>query len=356
MGILNIFNLLVRLLYTVIHLMKTYWLQTLILLWIIFFFKYKKDYRNSAEFLKSKTWFIILDWKFETWKTRFMTQIAKDSQESGRFVLWNFYNWYNFIKWNSLEDLRLLLYDVWLLGEYQNFSDEELKKLYIQDWNETYKEKKKQRQYLRKKYKYIPYNGYHNNFLILGDEFQNYMFNRGAMSNFSWDNKNLLKLFHQVRHFNSLLILWTQESDELDVKFRRLSTFYINTGEKLNWFFYYYNVYQFLTDKENNLNLEKAHKYTKVPVYKINYYELNNLLKKYIYKINSLNKYHNKLNKIFGSELFWERDIKYRFNQLNFHTKYNVNPDINTYEAEDLFKKLNKFYKDKDKFYLTNLN
>jgi len=231
-----------------------------------------------------------------------------------------------------------------------------LKKLYMQDWKDTYKIKKQEREYLRKTYKNIPYNWFHNEFLVLGDEFQNYMFNRGAMSNFAGDNKNLLKLFHQVRHFNSLCVLGTQESDELDVKFRRLSTYYINTGEKANWILYYYNVYSFITDKENNLNLEKAKKYTKIPVYRISFYQLNNIIKNFEYKLNWLNKYHERLNKILHFELFSPRRIKKRFSQLEFHTKYNVNPDINTYKSEDLFKKLNEFYKNKDNYYLTKLN
>lgn len=354
---MGLFNDLINLLYLLIEIIKIYWLYIFILILIIIFFKVKTDYRKSNEFLKSKTWFIVIDWKFETGKTRFLAQLAQDSKEKGIFVLSNFYNWYNFIKWNSLEDLKNLLYDVWLLGEYQNFTDQDLKNIYYQDSKETYKQKLIERKNIRKKYKNIPYNWYHNRFAILWDEFQNYFFNRWAMWNFSWENKNLLKLFHQVRHFNSLCVLATQESDELDVKFRRLSTYYINTWEKMDWMLYYYNVYQFLTDKENNLNLEKAYKFTKMPVYKINYYALNNIIKSIEYKLNSLNKYHDKINSFLKFELFADRIIKYRFaNELIFHTKYNVDPDVNTYKSWDLFVALNNFYKNKTKYHLTNVN
>lgn len=346
----------INLLYFIIDLIKVYWLYFGVFVLIIIALKAKKNYRDSENFLKEKTWFIVIDGKFETWKTRFMSQLAKDSQSIWRFVLSNFYNWYSFIKWNSLEDLKNLLYDVWLLWEYQNFTDEELKRIYQQDGKDNLKEKIKQRKEIKKKYKNIPCNWFYNSFLILWDEFQNYMFNRGAMSNFSWENKNLLKLFHQVRHFNSLCVLWTQESDELDVKFRRLSTFYINTLEKINWLIYWYNVYSFVTDKENNLNIEKANKYTKIPVIKLNLYFINKVFKKIQYKLNALNKYHDKLNYILHYDLFSERKIKFRFNQLDFHTKYNVNPDIDTYTPGDLFKKLDNFYKQKDNYYLTQLN
>lgn len=347
---------LVDLIYLIIDIIKTYWIQLFFLLLIILYFKFKTNYKKSDAFLKSKTGFIVLDGKFWTWKTRFMAQLAKESLPKWIFVLSNFYNWYNFIKWNSLEDLKNILYDVWLLGEYQNYTDAELKAIYCEDWKAVEKEKFKIRRELKKKYKYIPSNWFSNRFMVLGDEFQNYFFNRGAMSNFSGDNKNLLKLFHQVRHFNTMLILGTQNSDELDVKFRRLSSYYVNTGEKMGGLFYYYNVYQFITDRENNLNLEKAQKFTKVPVIKLNYYALNGFIKWYERKINRLNFLNKYVNKIVRFKLLTERNIKYRFWQLKFHTKYNVNPDIHTYKSGDIFKKLNDYYKDKDKYHLTDLN
>lgn len=341
-----------------IQLLKLYWLYFFLFIAIIYFVKQKNNFKKSKNFLKSKNWFIVLDWKFEAWKTRFMTAMAEESQKSGRFVLSNFYNWYSFLKWNSLEDLRKLLYDVWLLWEYQNFTDEEFEKIYKQDWTENLKTKLKERKEIRKKYKYIPKDGYHNNFLIEGDEFQNYMFNRWAMTNFSGENKNLLKLFHQVRHFNSLIILWTQNSDELDVKFRRLSSFYINTGEKMGGLFFSYNVYEFITDKENNLDLNKAYKFTKVPVFILNKYFLNEIINNFEYFLNRFEEIEEKINYIFKRTIFTRRIIKKKFNQLKFHTKYNVNPDINTYTEGDLFRKLNTFYKNKNKwnFYLTNKN
>ena len=353
-----IFTGLINFLYIFIELVKIYWLYFFIVVALFFFLKAKKNYKQSSNFLKSKTWFIVIDWKFETWKTRFMTALAKESQKAWRFVISNFYSGYNFIKRNSLEDLRNLLYDVWLLWEYQNFTDEELKEIYKEDGKKELKEKLRIRRELKRKYKNIPYNWFNNSFLFLWDEFQNYFFNRGAMANFSGGNKELLKLFHQVRHFNSLVVIWTQESDELDVKFRRLSTFYINTLEKMNGLIFWYNVFEFLTDKENNLNVEKAHKFTRIPVFFINWYDINHIINWIEYKLNKLNRYHKGINKILHFDLFSTREIKYKFKQLEFHTKYNVNPDVSTYKEKDLFKKLNKFYKDKNKdnYYLTNKN
>lgn len=118
---------------------------------------------------------------------------------------------------------------------------------------------------------------------------------------------------------------------------------------------YGYNVYEFITDKENNLNLEKAYKFTKVPVTFINYYAINEKISNIEYKLNSLNEYHEKINDFLRFELFSEREFKNKFHALDFHTKYNVNPDIDTYKQWDLFRKLNKFYMEnnKDKYYLT---
>ena len=335
----NILNLT----YLLYWLIRQNFLISLIIFLIILFLKLKKDYSKSDRFLANKTGMLVLDWLFRAGKTRFMTQLAKDSEKHKLFALSNFRNGYNFLQWGSLEDFLELLKDLLVLGEYQNFTVEDLKLFY---WTqpEVLKEKMAIRKHIEKTYKYIPKDK-HCKFLILCDEWQNYFYNRGAMSNFTGDRSDFLTLLHQVRHFNSLLVFGTQNASELDVKFRKLSSLYITTFEKLNELIYGYNVYSFTTDKQFNLDVDKAVKYTKIPVFKINKYKLNN----FIIWINFKIKWINKILKKFRIKKEVP-EIKKRFDALRFHTKFNVNPKRNMYQKEDLFLYLNNYFKN-DKNY-----
>ena len=313
------------------HFFITIWL-CLLVFWFLFYKNSKKD----NVFLQSKFWFILLDWKFWTWKNRFMVQVQKNSKNY--IVLSNFYSGYTNLRWNSLQDLTLLLQDVWKLSEYQNFSLEQLKHYYkdnIEQLNE-----KVANWHEMKKYKNLPCNWYYTKFLFTCDEFQNLFFNRNSLANFSGNNKILLKLLHQIRHLNSLMIFATQNADELDLKFRRLSTYYINTYDMLNDWLYWYNIYYF----SNNLSwwkkeIDDLTKINKTPIFFLNKYKLNNIiLKLNIWFLQIKRKYQN----------FKMIKIKYRFDELDFNSKFNADPDFNTYKENDLFKYLDKFYRNKE--------
>lgn len=316
------------------------------LFWLfIFLLIFKKNYSKANAFLAYKTGMIILDGLFNAWKTRLMTTLAKERKARQTFVLSNFWNWYTNIFWSSLLDLQNLLEDLLLLWEFQNFTDEDIKRMYMPMKNNIYKEKMEIRKNIKKQYKNIPFDWYFCNFLILWDEFQNYFYNREAMRNFTGDKKRFLTLLHQVRHFNSLLIFWTQNASELDVKFRKLSSLYVNTFEKLNNLIYWYNVYSFTIDRDNNLDIDKAKKYNKVPIFKLNKYALNNFIWKYLLFVNRLNYFHDKINTLFKKDIFWKRNINFRFDALKFHTKFNVNPEYSIYTKWDLFKYLDNYFK-----------
>lgn len=133
---------------------------------------------------------------------------------------------------------------------------------------------------IARKYPNIPRNGFHTKFLLEGDEAQNIFFNRDSQGNFAGENKPLLKLLHQVRHFNARGIFALTDAGEFDRKFRRISAFYITFTEAFSSLFVKYNVFEFSTDKESNLDLERAKKLTKTSVYKMNGYAINKVIAK----------------------------------------------------------------------------
>lgn len=322
--------------------MQKHFFLSCIILFIVMLPYFKINLKKSKNFLNQKTGMIIIDWKFWKWKNKFMTTLANESKKKNYFVLSNFYTWYTNIRWNSLSDLESLLYDVWKLWEYQNFTYIELQRMYKWEWKKRLKEKMKVYRDIEKTYKNIPKNWYHNSFLFLCDEFQNLFFNRASVSNFSWENKSFLKYLHQVRHFNSLLVFATQKEKELDVKFRRLSTFYIEMKDWVNGFFYGYDVRSFETDKRENLDKEKATKFTKLPAVFLNWYMFNLVL----------NKIEKRISKIIKKEF----KFKFRFFELDFFSKFNADPDYNIYKKWDLFRYLDNYYKEKKDFKTLWLN
>lgn len=289
-------------------------------------------------FLQSNDWFIILDWKFKAGKTRFMTNLQKDATEY--INIGNFWTWYTHIRFNSMNDLINLLLDIQELSEYQNYDIEDIKIIYKAEWLNAINNKLESRKKLNK-YKHIPHDGYYTKFLWCCDEFQNLFFSRNALSNFSGANKVLLKLLHQVRHMNSLFVFATQNADELDIKFRRLSTFYVNTWRKANDWLYWYDVYFFANNSiGRKMDESEMTKINKAPIIKINKYKLNNI----IIKINHF--FLNLKRKYKFLKLF---KIKFVFDELQFNTKFNCNPDYDIYKPWYIFEFLNDFYKEQKK-------
>lgn len=311
------------------------------IIWIFiftFFIWQVKRWAKDNMFLERNDWFIILDWKFWNWKTRFMTNLQK--QANNYILISNFYTGYTHIRFNSMQDLINLLLDIQKLSEYQNYSIEELKVIYWRENGEALSRKLANYEEL-KQYKNIPKDGYYTKFLWTCDEFQNLFFSRNSLSNFSWWNKVLLKLLHQVRHMNSLFIFATQNADELDIKFRRLSTFYVNTWSKFSDWFFWYNIYFFQNNSAGRkIEDDELYKINKAPIFFINKFKLNN----YIFKINmwflELKRKYNRL-KLYK--------IKFRFNELQFHSKFNCDPDYDIYKPWDIYIFLDKFYKEEKK-------
>jgi hypothetical protein len=274
--------------------------------------------------LNSVFGYILIDGKFSKWKTRFLTLFSREGYKRWSIILSNFFNKYEHIRWNSVQDLIKLLTDVWLLWESQNYTLEQIKMMYETEGKDRLKEKMTKIINLRKKYPNIPCNGFYTNFLLLWDEMQNIFYNREAMQNFTWDKKGLLKLLHQVRHFNTKAVFALTSANEIDLKFRKISSFYISLSDFLGWLFIKYKVYYFDLDRTNNFDIEIAKEVSKVPIIKFNGYKANKII--------------NRFEKIIRHR------IKFRFNELWFFSKFNADPDTNIYTSGDLFRFLDHYY------------
>lgn len=177
---------------------------------------------------------------------------------------------------------------------------------------------------IAKRYKHIPRGGFHSEILLEGDEMQNIFFSRDSVGNFSGENKPLLSLLHQVRHFNTRAMFALTDVSEFDKKFRRISSYYVNFSKVMGDLFIKYDVFTFETDKEKNFDIEMAKRLTKTSVWKLNGYAANKVITKL--------------------ETLIRKRIRFRFKELGFYTKFNCDPDTDVYPEGKIFEYLNDWY------------
>ncbi len=227
-----------------------------------------------------------------------------------------------------------------IISEYQNHSDTEIMEVYDGMGDKYIKNKKKERDMIRRKYPYIPFNWRITEFFLAGDEWHAYFFARAAMSNFSGDAKGFNTSLHQVRHFNVRGIFATQEIDDLDKKFRTLATYEIDTYDKLWGAFMGWTIYRYNGNKKYNEEEKTFLKVNRLPIITPNGYIIN----KWVYKINF--KFLDPLSKRLDK---WGIKVKMHidkvFYQLKFFSKSNVNPTLDIYDSGKLFYVLNEYYK-----------
>lgn len=162
-----------------------------------------------------------------------------------------------------------------LLGEYQNFTSEEAKRI-EEKFPDYFSEDERN---ALKKYKWIPSGGKnHCDFILEGDEFHQYLYSRNSMSNFSGERGDkLLQTMHQVRHYNLLCILATQDLDDLDNKLRKLASYEIEANNYFGlWFgydFFRYELNKRKTQKEDDKR--EFRRINSFPILFFNGYSLN---------------------------------------------------------------------------------
>lgn len=186
---------------------------------------------------------------------------------------------------------------------------------------------------------------------MLGDEFHQYLYARNSISNFAGETgEHLLQTMHQVRHYNTLCALATQDLDDLDNKLRRLASYEIDTLNYWGMFFGYNFFHYFLNKRKTQKEDDKREfrQINKFPILFVNTYTLNFFIDDFERAYNHIAKISiNFYNKKFGKNVIFEKKMFDRFKTLDFESKFNVKLDKDIYEKGDLFKKLNEYYKRK---------
>jgi hypothetical protein len=158
------------------------------------------------------------------------------------------------------------------------------------------------------------------------------------MQNFSkelW--KKLLLDLHQTRHSKQTLLLASQDSDNLDLDLRQLAHNEIEVKSWILELFYGFNIYSYLTKKEQKEVWKEFKKNNIIPYFFFNFYLINQfctnwkyLYWKYLYWIYC--KLRKKVPVEFKKSKFLSKYL------LDFNTRFSVKINIDTYNQGDLFR------------------
>lgn len=200
---------------------------------------------------KTKYWFFIVLWEFWAWKTQNTTSYLKYYDSKKEINISNYYTWYNNFQLSSHQDLINILNDIYNYHQYINLWNNR-KKIFKFKKDEYLREYILKALLFRKKYKHFKKD---LKFNIVLDEASIYFNPRNFVKNFSWKNEKLLDFIYQPRKLNLLMFVVVQSPMELDVKFRRLATYYRKYYKWL-WIYRWYKDFYFLNPEE--IDLEKA--------------------------------------------------------------------------------------------------
>lgn len=200
---------------------------------------------------KTKYGFFITMWEFWAGKTQNMTAYLKGYKNEKEINITNYYTGYTHFQLSSHQDLVNIMTDIYDYHQYINLYDDRIKlhthKPYISlvDYEVDASAFRKKYPEMRKNMK----------FNIVLDEASIYFNPRNFKSNFSWKNEMLLDFIYQPRKLNVLMFCVVQSPMELDVKFRRLATYYRKYYMGLRFYRWYKDFY-FLDPEQ--IDLEKA--------------------------------------------------------------------------------------------------
>ncbi len=140
---------------------------------------------------------------------------------------------------------------------------------------------------------------------------------------------------HQVRHYNTVCALATQDLDDLDNKLRRLASYEVDT---MQWhsLFYGYNFFRYEINKRQTKAEDDARQYRKInkfPVLFLNSYAIN-------FVIEDVERIANaaaaavvrRWNHVAGKNFIFKKFEWKRFKTLDFETKFNVKLDRDIYK------------------------
>jgi len=167
-------------------------------------------------------WFYIVMWEFGSWKTQNITKYLKVYNPKKEINISNYYNWYSQFQISNHTDLINILSDIYDYHQYINLYKYR-EKLFTHKQNRL-PEYLKWAKLFHEKY----WNNLQKNlkFNIALDEASIYFNPRDFKNNFGWENVKLLDFIYQPRKLNLLFLVVVQNPLELDVKFRRLASYY----------------------------------------------------------------------------------------------------------------------------------
>lgn len=217
------------------------WLIVLIILLILL------DKKNKSSIFG----FFVVMGEFGAWKTQNTTAYLSKYKYWKEVNITNYYTGYTHFQVSSSADLINILNDIYDYHLYVNlypYKD----KIYKFKTEAQKKEYEVKHKIFTSKYpnlkKWLKFN-------IVLDE-SSILFNpRNFAKNFSWENERLLDFIYQPRKLNILFFTVVQSPMELDIKFRRLASYYRKYYKGL-WFWRWHKDFYFLNPEE--IDLEKA--------------------------------------------------------------------------------------------------
>lgn len=322
----------------------------LIIVIIYSLFKHRKNMLYFWNGLFKKNNVINLGGKTWKWKTRLLAKIAFESQnKDNNIIIWNFYSKNIDLFYASFNDFCLLQADICLLALHSNFKDKEENEKILNNfkWYFNLWENEK----LIKSIKWI------YNIITIGDEFYAYLHNRSFMQNFAKEKwKKLLLDLHQTRHHNQTLLLASQDTDNLDLDIRQIAHQELEVTDYLLWLIYWFNIYKYLTKKEQTELWREFKKLNKIPYLFINYYEINQIIEKIYNRTRKIKWLYRKYIRKDKTEFLYKKIILFKNKILPYNTKFDIRIDIDIYKPWDLFRYIIKLEKEKFELEMTKKN
>lgn len=306
------------------------------ILYLIVSIRKQKLYYKNGLIKKHATY--LLSGKTGKGKTRFMAQLARDTQSDTTIVVSNFFSGYASLYYSSFVDFCAIQRDIAILGIATNFEPDEqarIRKAFPGYFDIAPEIAKKVRK-LKRKY----------DFLTLGDEFYSYLHNRNFMANFAKDSwKSLLSDLHQTRHANQTLILASQDADNLDYDLRQLAHNEIEVKSWLLDVLYWFDIYRYMSKHEQKAMGAEFVRSNRIPYFFFNFYLVAESVAN-MYQIFRHAFTHDYFWWKFQKKWGWFEFVAQKLPKkvsifesyiLDYNTRFNVRPDLNIYKPGYLF-------------------
>lgn len=308
----------------------------IILIWFLIFlyFLFKFFAKNKDVFeniIFSSYWIVLISGFFWKWKTRILTLIIKKIKEhfwKNYIIISNYDNDYTDVYYTSLLDLINILEEIEYIKDIENFNSKEKKEI-----SEKFKN------YFSKTQDFESYRwGKKTRFIIIWDEFHNYLYNLDTHFFQKKDGRRLMRILHMVRHMDTIMILSTQDSEELVLKLHRLAMYSIECYSYLSDLIFWAIFFRKNELKKYNESLPTYVPMGRGPALFFNFWRINDFVD---FLNNFLNKIYSKVKKYDWEKIEFIKKIE----TLKYKSKFNVKNVKDIYETNTIIKLLKKSQK-----------